>query len=122
MHSIKYFEIHAARPEVIIDFYSRLFGWEFVCANQEGSYWVILERQADTVPMAGLKTRIGGDVITGRAFNAFIAIFSVESVENILKEAEILGGHVIEIQAPAPGLGVMSYIQDPDGNIFGICA
>lgn len=121
MHSIKYFEMHAARPALLIDFYSQLFGWHFTCTNKEKSYWIVMENKGDDTPMAGLKRRVGGDVITGRAFNAFIAIFSVGAVDELIKKAEGLGGYLIERQAPAPELGLISYIQDPDGNIFGIC-
>jgi predicted enzyme related to lactoylglutathione lyase len=97
MPNIIRFEIHATKPQVIIDFYSALFGWKFTSVASMG-YWRI-DTSGSGAPGidGGLVQRPGLAPAAAETVNAFICRVQAESVEKILGDAVALGA-VIALQ------------------------
>lgn len=122
MGRVVHFEIHASNPELVVDFYTRLFGWriqKWSAGSME--YWLITTGD-DSVPgiNGGLMRRRGGLPIEGAAVNAFVCSVQVSNVDMSLDSAVALGGTVAVPKMALPGVGWLAYIKDPDGNILGL--
>jgi len=120
MARVIHFEIHASDPEALIDFYTALLGWHFL--KQEAmDYWLI-ETGPDAEPgiNGGLVRRPVAGPTDSQAVNAFICTVQVESLDETLSTNERLGGVVALPKMPVPGVGWLSYVKDPDGNILGL--
>jgi predicted enzyme related to lactoylglutathione lyase len=116
-----YFEIHATEPERLIDFYTHLFGWRFERCDQARDYWKIVSGPGQREGInGGLTARPGTSPLRMQAFNAFVCIMMVDTLELALEQVVALGGKIVEQQMPVPGVGSLSYAQDPDGNVFGL--
>lgn len=122
---VVHFEIHAAEPERLIDFYSALFGWTFSRFG-EMDYWAIgtgdgsIEQgSAGHGINGGLTRRQGPSPQIGAPVTGADLVIGLEDVDGTFAKGIELGG--VEALAPAdmPGVGRMAYLIDPDGNIFG---
>ena len=116
-----HFEIHAAEPQRLIEFYAGMFGWKFEAWGPPGIYWVIYTGAKDTAGIdGGLVPRRGASPADGQAVNAFVCTVEVASAKESLERAKRLGGTEAHPVMPIPGVGWLAYAKDPDGNIFGM--
>ena len=120
MPRVVHFEIHATEPEVLIDFYTRLFGWSFTRA--EGmEYWLIDTGPKDQPGIdGGLVRRPVPGPADSPALGAFPCTVGVESLDETLATSGELGGVVALPKMAVPGIGWLAYIKDPDGNTLGL--
>lgn len=112
-----YFEIHADDPQRAINFYSKVFGWEFsAIPNLPVPYWTIetggsrgglLQRPVKTPP-----AQCGT--------NAFVCSLEVENFDATAKIIAGLGGIVALPKFAVPKTCWQGYFVDPEGNTFGI--
>lgn len=114
-----HFEIQASDPQVLIDFYSGLFGWSFN-KWEGGEYWMV-HTGPDEQPgiNGGLLPRRGPAPADMAAVNAFVITVDVEDIDASIAKAES-GGVVCVPKMAVPGIGWLAYVKDPDGNIFGM--
>jgi uncharacterized protein len=115
-----HFEIQGSQPQVLIDFYSALFGWRF---NQwkDGQYWMINTGPADQPGIdGGLLPRPGPPPADMQPVNGFVCTIDVDALDRLLAQAAELGGSTVVPKMPIPGIGWLAYAKDPDGNIFGM--
>lgn len=123
-----HFEIHAADPEAVIDFYTTLFGWTFTKWG-DMPYWMINTGDGD--PMrgvahsaagidGGLVPREGDPPEAGAPVNAMVVTVDVPNCQEYLDRAVSAGGTVAVDRTPIPGVGWLAYAKDLDGNIFGL--
>jgi len=117
MNSIGYFEIQAGKPEKVIAFYTKVFGWNF--DEQTGlpiKYWQIetdgirgglLERPAQTPP-----TECGTN-----AYTCSIEVADFDQTAALITEN---GGQIAMAKFLVPGRCWQGYFLDPDNNVFGI--
>lgn len=117
-----HFEIHAADPNRVIEFYRGLFGWTFNAFGPPGSYWLIQTDDGSGAPGidGGVVPRRGAPPADGAAVNAFVCTVSVSSASESLARATELGGSVALPIMAIPGVGWLGYAKDPEGNIFGM--
>lgn len=114
-----HFEIQASQPQVLIDYYSKLFGWSFT-KWEGGEYWLVGTGPDDRPGInGGLLPRRGGVPDNMAAMNAFVITVDVEQIDGALENAVALGGSVAVPKMAVAGVGWLGYIKDPDGNIFG---
>lgn len=117
-----HFEIQASNPQVLIDYYSALFGWSFN-KWEGGEYWLI-HTGPDEQPgiNGGLLPRRGPAPENMAAVNAFVITVDVEDIDASLAKAAAggSGGAVCVPKMAVPGIGWLGYAKDPDGNIFGM--
>lgn len=120
MPRVVHFEIHATQPQLLIDFYTALFGWKI---EQWGSidYWTIDTGPADQPGInGGLLPRQGAAPGEMQPVGAFVCTVEVPSLDASLDQAIALGGSPALPKMPIPGVGWLAYIKDPDGNILGL--
>jgi predicted enzyme related to lactoylglutathione lyase len=121
MSRLAYFEIHATTPARLVEFYTSLFGWRFERCNHPREYWRIISGSGRSLGInGGLTVRAGSSPLDMQAFNAFVCIMAVDSLDLALEQVVSLGGKIVEEQKPVPDQGRLAYAQDPDGNIFGL--
>jgi predicted enzyme related to lactoylglutathione lyase len=119
MPRVVHFEIHAGNPGRAVEFYNKLFGWEFTKWEGPMPYWLI-KTGPDGQPgiNGGLLPRQG--VIDGQAVIAYVCTVDVSSVDEYLAKAQAAGGTVALPKMPIPGVGWLAYCKDTEGNIFGM--
>jgi uncharacterized protein len=121
MPRVTHFEIHASNPEQLIDFYSKLFGWQFEPWGPPGAYWMI--RTGDDGEEGingGLLPRLGGAPVSGQPVNASVCTVRVTSARDSYAAALSLGGSEALPVSAIPSMGWLGYVKDPDGNIIGM--
>ncbi len=112
-----YFEIQVDDPARAINFYSKVFGWQF--SEAKGlpiPYWRIV---ADGT-QGGLLKRPAPKPSSPSGTNAFVCSFQVNSFDPIAQKILALGGVVALPKFPVPGRCWQGYFIDTEGNIFGI--
>lgn len=118
MSRVVHFEIHAENPERAVQFYSRLFGWEFTKWGGPMEYWLIKTGEDGTPGInGGLFKRQGA--IDGQAVIAYVCTIDVASVDHFVADIPRQGGTIALPKMPIPGIGWLAYAKDPEGNIFG---
>lgn len=115
-----HFEIQASDPQVLIDFYTGLFGWSFN-KWEGGQYWMIHTGPDEEAGInGGLLPRRGPPPVPMAPTNAFVITVDVEDIDAELAKAESADGVVVVPKMAVPGIGWLGYVKDPDGNIFGM--
>lgn len=121
-----HFEIHANDLDRAKQFYADLFSWEFTKAPAPIEYWLISTGRTtgpDGNPMGingGLLAKGGRDGGDGASPNAFVCTIEVQDIDETLEKADKSGATVQMPKDRMPGVGLLAYLKDPEGNIFGI--
>lgn len=119
MPRVCHFEIHAEAPERAIDFYSRLFGWQFARWGGPMEYWTITTGpESESGINGGLVRRRG--TIDGVAVIAYVCTVDVPAIDDTISAAVTAGGSIALAKMPIPGVGWLAYLKDTEGNIFGV--
>ena len=102
---VTWFEIYSTNPEVLNDFYGKVFGWKL--QPVEGTYYAVVDTDSGT----GI-----GDGI-GRAEGPNQTIFSIEvdDPQGFLERVEANGGKTVVPVTEAPPV-VFARFADPQGN------
>ena len=75
-----HFEIHAANPQRAIDFYTKLFGWQFSQWGTE-QYWLVKTGEASEPGIdGGLLLRRGDAPAEMAAVNAYVCTIGVDNL------------------------------------------
>jgi uncharacterized protein len=120
MSRVVHFEVHAAKPERVMEFYTALLGWRFEPWGPPGTYWLIRTGPAGDAGIdGGLVPRRGEPPSDGQAVNAFVCTVAVTSAADTLARAVELGGSVALPVIAIAGAGWLGYAKDPDGNLLG---
>ncbi|MBM4185475.1 MAG: VOC family protein [Gemmatimonadetes bacterium] len=120
MPRVVHFEIHATEPERLSRFYAELLGWK-IQKWGENPYWLIDSGPADQPGInGGLLPRRGAPPTDGQSVNAFVCTVEVPDLDGTLARALELGASTALPKMAIPGVGLLSYIKDPDGNILGL--
>jgi len=122
---VVHFEIHAAEPQRLIDFYSALFGWTFTKFG-DMDYWAINTGEG-SIGMdspgqginGGLVQRQGPSPQVGDPVAGADVVIGVDDVDLVFNKGIELGGVGALPPADMAGVGRVAYLTDPDGNIFG---
>jgi predicted enzyme related to lactoylglutathione lyase len=126
MNRVVHFEIHAKDLDTMQKFYQEVFGWDIKdMGAQMGNY-----RLVDTGKDApgtkwpgisgGLTPRMGGTPAEGQPVNAYVCTISVDNVDMYIDKVQKAGGNLALAKMDVPGVGMLAYCKDPEGNIFGI--
>ncbi len=109
-----HFEIPVQDPEKAMEFYSKVFGWEFRKWDGPMEYWTIT-----TGPTS--EPGINGGLM--RKFQPEQTCVNTVTVENVDQTVETVlanGGAVALPKMAVPGIGWMAYCKDADGHVFGL--
>ena len=122
---VVHFEIHAADPQRLIDFYSHLLGWEFTRFG-DMDYWAITtgagsiqQGSAGHGINGGLTQRHGPSPEIGAPVAGANLVLGVDDVDSTFARGIELGASEALAPDDMPGVGRLAYLLDPDGNIFG---
>ena len=124
---VVHFEIHASEPQLLIDFYTQLFGWTFTQFG-DMSYWAV-DTGDGAVGMntpgrginGGLTQRQGPAPQRGAPVNGSNFVVGVDgSVDELFQKGLALGGTEALPLTDMQGVGRLGYLLDPDGNVFGV--
>ena len=101
-------------PKAAVEFYSRLFGWEFVDVmegNPDGAYFVARLRGGDVAAVASVAP--GAPPVA--TWNTYIW---VDSADEAAEKVRAAGGTVLMEPFDAQGAGRMAVVSDPEGAVF----
>lgn len=114
MSRVIHFEIPANDPDKLSDFYKKVFGWKFEKWGGPMEYWMVTTGAEGQPGINGGFMRKQGPV-TGTTNT-----IGVESVDESVKSVKNAGGKVVMEKTAIPTVGYFAYLQDPEGNIFGV--
>ena len=115
-----HFEIHAENTQRAIDFYTKLFGWQFSQWGTE-AYWLVKTGEAGVPGIdGGLMPRRGPGPADMAAVNAFLCTIGVTDLDAMVKRLIDAGGTVALPRIPVPTVGWLAYGKDTEGNLFGM--
>ncbi len=114
MPKVVHFEINAKKPELLAEFYQKVFGWKIGKWEGPVDYWLITTGRNDEPRMdGGLPERTNAEPST-------VNTIDILSVDEFTKKAEMNGGTVVSPKPAVSGGGYMVYFKDPEGNVFGM--
>lgn len=114
-----HFEIHASDPQRLIDFYSEVFDWHFERWG-DVPYWVITTGEEEMGINGGLTQRQGRAPAGDAPINGNVFVVGVAHCQGSFDAALAACGTQALPVTDMPGVGIMAYVKDPDGNVFGI--
>jgi uncharacterized protein len=117
MNTVGYFEIQSSQPEREINFYKKVFGWNFVREENLPMEYYRIETNSIN---GGLLKRPAKVPASESGTNAFVC--SVQ-VKNFDKTQELIlsnGGQIALPKFAVPGKCWQGYFIDADNNTFGI--
>jgi predicted enzyme related to lactoylglutathione lyase len=115
-----HFEIHASDPEQAAAFYRAVLGWTIERWGDQ-DYWMIKTGPDDEPGLnGGMLPRRGPAPEPGAPVNGFAITHGVADVDATLKTALDNGATIALDKERMEGIGILAYVLDPDGNLFGI--
>jgi predicted enzyme related to lactoylglutathione lyase len=109
---VVHFEIRSADPDAARDFYGKLFGWTYPEGGIPG-YTYVDPGIPDALPGGIGPTQGGGELVT--------VFVGVEDVDATLREAERLGGRILQPATQVPGV-TFGLFADTQGHVLGVAA
>ena len=110
MARVIHFELISKDIEKIIDFYTKVFGWEFEKWKGPTDYWLISTGKEDEPGIdGGLGRRDDPDEITTTTID-------VPDLDKAMKDVAKNGGEIILEKMPVPGVGWLAQFEDPEGH------
>ncbi len=114
MSRVVHFEIPVNDPERAASFYRKTFGWKIEKWPGPMDYWLVTTG-ADGVP------GINGGLLKKQApTTATTNTIQVESVDAAVKAVQGAGGKLISAKTAIPTVGYFAYLEDTEGNLFGV--
>lgn len=108
-------ELNTQDPEKAKAFYSKLFQWQLEevpnSAVPAGTYTVV---KVGTGTGGGIMKQVPGGP------SGWLAYVAVEDIHAATQKAKSLGGKIMKDVTEVPGMGWLSFIQDPTGSILGL--
>ena len=121
MNRVVHFEIHATDLDKAQKFYQDVFGWDVKdMGPQMGNYRLVTTGTEGPGIDGGMIARRGGAPEDGAAVNAYVCVMGVANIHETLEKIEKAGGTIATDIMDVPGVGLLAYRKDPDGNIFGV--
>ncbi|MGD2114493.1 MAG: VOC family protein [Acidobacteriota bacterium] len=108
---VVHFEVGCRDKDRTTAFYSELFGWT---PSPHGPSSAKLD--------TGSQRGIGGHVTSlGHEPHTYVMFYvEVDDIPEAIAAAEALGGSVLIGELPTPDGGSFAWLQDPEGNSFGL--
>jgi len=108
-------ELNTPDPEKAKSFYSQLFQWTLADVPNPavpGGSYTMIEVGAGTG--GGIMKQIPGGP------SGWLAYVEVDDIHATTQRVESLGGKVMKDVTEVPGMGWLSFVQDPTGAILGL--
>lgn len=123
---VAHFEIQVEDPQRAMDFYKKVFGWDFQeWKGGDVEYWMVM-----TAPKDSTEVGINGGLlrrpkecmapVPGQAVTAYVCTIVVENIDETIKTLESLGAICAVPKMSLAGMAWQAYYIDTEKNIFGI--
>lgn len=123
MNGVVHFEIPAADPDKLCEFYTQLFGWQInkMEMGDGSAYYMASTVETGEDGMPSTPGAINGGIYA-RSSEAErpINYVDVPDIDAFIKKAEGLGAKVLAPKMPIPGMGWSAQMIDPQGNPYGL--
>ncbi len=122
MGRIVHFEIHADDPERAARFYEAVLGWTSQKWDGPADYWLMTTGDpADRgIDGAVMQRPEPGTPQDGAVANCFVCTAAVQDLDATVAAVIDAGGSIVMQRTEVPGVGVMAYARDTEGNHFGL--
>jgi len=126
MNRVVHFEIHAKDLDKTQKFYQEVFGWDIKdMGPQMGNYRTVSTGKEEPDSQwpginGGITPRRGEGPKGGEPVNAYVCTIEVSDIDETLEKIQQAGGAVATDKMEVPGVGILAYRKDPEGNIFGV--
>ena len=111
-NAVGWFEIGTDDPKAVHDFYTDMFGWDFVDSSMAG-YRMVTTAGTDSLP--------GGVMDTGGQTSNYATFYVVvDDVAAACAKAEQIGGKTLVPPTTVSGGLVFAQLVDPSGNRIGV--
>jgi len=120
MGRVIHFEIHADDTDRAERFYTGLFGWAAQRYGGPVDYRLLSTGSDDQVGINGaILRRQGPGPGDGQPVSSFVCTIQVDSIEETERAVPEAGGAQVVERMDVPGVGLLAYFKDTEGNIFG---
>jgi predicted enzyme related to lactoylglutathione lyase len=114
MSRVIHFEIPADNPDRAVEFYKKVFGWNFQKWAGPTEYWLV-STGPDSQP--GINGGLLQRQYPGAGTCNTVDVASVDQcVASIIQH----GGKNVVPKMAIPGVGHLAYCSDTEGNVFGL--
>lgn len=113
MPRVVHFEISADEPERALQFYADIFGWKSIKWEGPQEYWLITTGENEQPGINGGLFRRGGPV-------NYVNTIDVPAIDDYITQVTQKGGEVVVPKMEIPGVGLLVYCKDTEGNVFGM--
>jgi predicted enzyme related to lactoylglutathione lyase len=113
MSRVIHFEIPASDPERASAFYKKVFGWKIEKWPGPTEYWLVTTGPEGT-------PGINGGLMKNTDVKTTTNTIGVESVDGAVDTVKKAGGKLIVPKTAIPTVGYFAYLQDTEGNLFGV--
>jgi len=119
---IVHFEIHADNVQRAMDFYKKVFGWNFQKWDGPFDYWMVMtgDQKKPGIDGGMMKRERPLSNPGTEEIISFSCTVDVESIDDALTKIKDSGGKVTQNKMVVPGVGWMATCKDTEGNLFGI--
>jgi len=119
---VVHFEIQVDQPERAMDFYQKVFGWNFQKWGEQ-AYWMIMTAPKESTEHGingGLLPRPTNTPAKECGTNAFTCTIQVENFDETAMKIAQAGGIVAMPKFAISGMAWQGYFLDTEGNVFGV--
>jgi uncharacterized protein len=113
MSRICHFEIPASDPERAVAFYKKAFGWKIEKWPGPMEYWMVTTGAEGT-------PGINGGLMRNTNVKTTTNTVGVDSVDQSIEAVKAAGGKLVMPKTPIPTVGYFAYLEDTEGNLFGV--
>jgi len=114
MSRVIHFEIPVHDPDRAAAFYAKAFGWRFEKWPGPTDYWMVSTGDDKVPGINGGMLRKPGPVA------GTTNTIGVADVDRSIDAVKAAGGNVVAPKMPIPTIGYFAYLQDTEGNVFGV--
>lgn len=112
--------------DAVAKFYESVFGWTIKDMGPDmGNYRMVTtgtDSPGDKWPgiNGGITQRNGNPPDGSEPIDAFVCTINVDDIDTYLSKVEDAGGSISISKMDVPGVGLLAYCKDVEGNIFGM--
>jgi uncharacterized protein len=114
MARVVHFELPSSDLEASRKFYETVLGWKFMKYPGPVDYWLISTGDSGE---PGINGGLGG---AANEIKGTVNTVGVGDIDEVLKKVLANGGEIIMPKDEIPGVGLLAYVRDPGGVVFGI--
>jgi len=114
MSRVVHFELPSTDIAASRKFYETVLGWKFEKYPGPMDYWLISTGDPSSL---GINGGLGG---AANEFKATVNTVGVGDIDEVLKLVLANGGQIIMPKDEIPGVGLLAYVREPGGAVFGV--